>query len=346
MATKLVSLALQGGGSHGAFTWGVLDRLLEDDRIDIDGISGASAGAMNAVVLAYGHAVGGRPGARRALREFWQAVSSKASFAGFEQAEVPWAGANPASLLKTFTWMTRFFTPQQLNPLGIDPLRAILADQIDFERLRADGRIKLFVAATEVRSGRLRLFRNQDLSLQALLASACLPAVQRPIEIDGEAYWDGALSANPPLHPLLRHCNARDVMIVLLQPCRREHVPATADEIWQRSAEIGFAAAFFAELDGVVRAKREAERGRFALGRIERKLRALNLHVIAKDELMTQLGPHSRFNVQPPFVNALFDQGRDHADAWLGANFPLIGRRSSADLQRLLPPQPMEELTP
>jgi NTE family protein len=341
--TKRISLALQGGGSHGAFTWGVLDRLLEDDRLDIEGISGASSGAMNAVVIAYGYAVEGRAGARQALREFWEAVSSKAPFLHLEEIQAVGDAANPPTLTKALAWLTRFFAPHQLNPLDVNPLRAIVADQIDFGRLRATGRIKLFVAATEVRTGRLRLFQNDDLTLEALLASACLPTLHRPIEIDGEAYWDGALSANPPLYPLVRHCTARDVIMVLLHPSRRKQLPATAEEIWQRVSEMSFTSAFVTELDDLVRAKQDAEGERLAFSRMERKLLALNLHVVATDELMAQLSPASRLNVQPAFIDSLFKEGRDRADSWLRATFPLIGRRSSVALERLLPPPPTAE---
>jgi len=338
MQRKTISLALQGGGSHGAFTWGVLDRLLEDDRIDIEGISGASAGSMNAVVLAYGHVVGGRAGAREALRQFWNSVSAKAPFSFVNEAEPGGAGANSPPFVRTLTSLTRFFAPYQLNPLDIDPLRGILADQIDFARLRADATLKLFIAATDVRTGRLRLFRNDELTLEALLASACLPTLHRPIEIDGAAYWDGALSANPPLYPLLHHCSAPDVLVVLLHPSRREELPTTGEEIWQRFTEISFASTFFTELDGLVRAKLETDRTRFALGRLERKLRALNLHVIANDELMSQLSADSRLNVQPAFINGLFEHGRHRADAWLRLKFPFVGRRSSVRLRSLLAP--------
>jgi NTE family protein len=341
MAKKAVSLALQGGGSHGAFTWGVLDRLLEDERIKIEGISGASAGAMNAVALAHGYATGGRSGARQALKSFWDSVAARAPFACLSDTPptlIPeGADMNPAPSVKTLVSLARFFSPYQLNPLDINPLREILAGQIDFERLRTDGKIKLYIAATQVQSGRLRLFRNDELTLDALLASACLPTLHRAIEIDGEAYWDGGLSANPPLFPLLHQCNARDLMVVLLHPSKRPGVPATADEIWQRLTEISFASAFFTELNGVVLAKQVAERARFAFGRLERKLRALNLHVIENDELMTQLSVHSKLNVQPAFINALYEHGRLRAEAWLKWKFPFIGTRSSVRLGRFLP---------
>ena len=341
MEKKPVSLALQGGGSHGAFTWGVLDRLLEDERIDIQGISGASAGSMNAVALAHGFTVGGREGARQALKDFWDSIASKTPYASVHETPptliAEGADMGPSPPVKALVSLARFFSPYQLNPLDINPLREILARQIDFERLRAEGRIRLFIAATEVRTGRLRLFRNDELTLDALLASACLPTLHRPIEIDGEAYWDGGLSANPPLFPLLHQCNARDLMVVLLHPSRRPEVPTTADEIWQRLTEISFTSAFFTELNGLVLAKQEADRARFAFGTLERRLRALNLHVIENDELMTQLSVHSKMNIQPAFIDALREHGRSRADGWLKRKFPFIGARSSVRLGRFLP---------
>ena len=250
MQKKVMTLALQGGGSHGAFTWGVLDRLLEDERIEIEGISGASAGAMNAVALAYGFTVGGREGARQALKDFWESVAAKAPFAYTPEEQLPTlvadgsqTGSSPA--LKAFVSLARFFSPYQLNPLDVDPLRDIVVSQIDFERLGAESKIKLFIAATEVSTGRLRLFRNRELTLDALLASACLPTLHQPIEIDGEAYWDGGLAANPPLFSLVHECAARDVMVVLLHPSRRPDTPTTADEIWQRLTEISFGSTCF-----------------------------------------------------------------------------------------------------
>jgi len=341
MKGKAISLALQGGGSHGAFTWGVLDRLLEDHRIEIEGISGASAGSMNAVALAHGFTVGGRDGARQALKDLWDSVASKTPFAATHETPptlIPvGADMSPSGSIKALVSLARYFSPYQLNPLDIDPLRDVLAKQIDFEHLRARGTIKLFIAATEVRTGRLKLFRNDELTLDALLASACLPTLHRPIEIDGEAYWDGGLSANPPLFPLVHQCNARDVMVVLLHPSRRPELPATADEIWQRLTEISFASAFFTELNGLVLAKQEAERGLFGFGSLERKLRALNLHVIENEELMAQLSVYSKLNVQPAFIDALREHGRNRADAWLKWKFPFIGSRSSVRLGRFLP---------
>ncbi|WP_050469590.1 patatin-like phospholipase family protein [Herbaspirillum chlorophenolicum] len=337
MQNKIVSLALQGGGSHGAFTWGVLDGLLEDGRLAFEGISGASAGAMNAVVMTQGYVQDGREGARAALERFWTSLSTREPF-DFIQPDVAAAVANPAPIpgMRTLLAMTRFFSPTQLNPLDINPLRDILIEQVDFERLREQRDVKLFIAATQVSTGILKIFRNRDLSVDVLLASACLPSFHRPIEIDGEAYWDGGLTANPPIFPLLHACSARDVMVVLLHPSRRAGTPATSHDIGQRLSEISFSSAFFTELSALALAKREAENSAVAFGSLERRLRQLNMHMIDANELMEQLTNLSKLNTQASFIRSLHQQGRERASEWLEQNFARIGKESTFDLGRFL----------
>ena len=339
MDKKTITLALQGGGSHGAFTWGVLDRLLEDERIEIEGISGASAGAMNAVLLAHGMTHGGREGARQALADFWAAVASSAPYSKVPDNVVPPANLAAHSDLppafKPLLSLLRFFSPYQLNPFDINPLRDILAKQVDFERLRAECPLRLFIATTQVSTGTLRLFRTRQLSIEVLLASACLPLLHRAVEIDGEAYWDGGLTANPPLFPLVHKCAARDIVVVLLHPQPHSHVPRTADDIWHRLTEMGFSSTFFTELQGLTLAQREARRGWFAFGRLERRLRQLNMHVVESQELMGQLGRHSKLNAHPAFIKGLHEEGRRRAELWLARNFQQLGVRSSFRLARL-----------
>lgn len=339
MSRKTITLALQGGGSHGAFTWGVLDRLLQDDRIEIEGISGASAGAMNAVVLAHGLMVGGREGARQALHDFWNSVANAAPYSVVPDVLASAAGiaaqSDPPPTLKAMLSLLRFFSPYQLNPFDINPLRDILARQIDFERLRVACPVRLFIATTQVSTGTLKLFRNRQLTLDVLLASTCLPLLHRAVEIDGEAYWDGGLTANPPLFPLLHKCAARDIMVVLLHPHPRAQAPVSADGIWQRLTEMGFSSTFFTELQGVMLAQREARRGWFALGRLERRLRQLNMHVIESQDLMSQLSTHSKLNAHPAFISTLRDEGRVRAALWLERNFTQLGVRSSFSPARL-----------
>ena len=300
MTRRGISLALQGGGSYGAFTWGVLDRLLEDASIEIKGVSGASAGAINAAVLAHGLTTGGRQGARRALADFWGSV----------------AGTMPGSLVESLVFLTRFLSPAQFNPFNLNPVRDILSAQIDFERLRVASDLPIFISATNVRTGMPRLFRTGEITAEVLLASACLPSMHRTVEIDGEAYWDGGLSANPPVRPLLYECEASEIVLVLLHADRRE-VPVSAEDIAARWTELSFSAALFSELEGISLAKREAERSPVSIGYLERRLRRLKLHRICAPEAMNRMSMQSRLNTHSAFMESLFEAGRTRADAWL-----------------------------
>jgi len=340
---KNIALALQGGGSHGAFTWGVLDRLLEDERLTVDAISGASAGAMNAVVLAHGFTAGGREGAREALAKFWTAVSGDSGFRSLfnEFFAAPGrsgieAGSRLAPAMEAYLSMARFFTPDQLNPLGLNPLRDLLAKQVDFERLRAECRIDLFVAATQVSTGRLRLFRTRELTIDMLLASACIPSLHQTVRIDGEGYWDGGLTANPPLLPLVHQCAARDVVMVLVHLFPGDGLPDTADGIAHRLAEIGFSTAFFTELNALAWARQQAVKSWFGFGMLERKLRGLKMHLIDEPELMSRLTTQSKLNTDSAFLLALRDAGRVRADAWLKQNIESLGKRATFDLAGVL----------
>jgi NTE family protein len=329
MVTKTLTLALQGGGSHGAFTWGVLDRMLEDERVHIEGISGASAGAVNAAVLAYGYTVGGRDGARGALRRFWEALARRATPAHPLAADAGAARGDVPPMLKAYLGLASYLSPQQLNPLDLNPLREVLAEQVDFERLRSGCPIKLFIAATRVRTGTLKLFEAQALSLDAVLASACLPFFNRTVEIDGIAYWDGGLTANPPLLPLIHHCAAHDLVAVLLQPQERPQAPVHADEIRERFTEIGLGATFYTEMQRIDLAKQESSRNPLSLGRLDRRFRQLNVHVIDSPALIGQLPAQSKLNAHPSFVTRLHEEGREVAELWLHDNFSAIGRHSS-----------------
>jgi NTE family protein len=319
---KRISLALQGGGSHGAFTWGVLDRLLEEERIRLDGVSGASAGAINAALLASGLTEGGRKGARRALDRFWVSIMTS----------LP----NPA--IEALVMLTRFLAPAQFNPLNLNPLRDLLAAQVDFERLRRECRLELFVAATEVASGMPRIFRTHEMCAEVLLASACLPTLHHPVEIDGTLYWDGGLTANPPLRPLIYECSARDLVLVLLGPRQPALIPKTAEEILRRFSEISFSASLYSELQGIALAKQAAERRPFSLGGLERRLRALNLHAIGPTESVNRLAPLSRFETHAAHLRMLREEGRAQADAWLQQKFESIGERSTLSFNANLLP--------
>jgi NTE family protein len=326
--TRRVALVLRGGGAHGAFTRGVLDRLLEDPRLAIEAASGASAGAMNAVVMAHGLASGGRDGAREALQRFWDAVAARGAAAD---------PMMPAPLRQAWLTWARGFTPAQLNPLRLDPLRDILVEQIDFERLRAAAPLRLFVAATEVAGMRLRTFENAELTVEALLASACVPKLHHPVVIDGKAYWDGGLAANPPLYALVQRCEAADVVAVLLHPWRGPLAPAHADGIEHRLAEIGFASTLLSQLHGIALAQQAVVAGPRGGSPLERRLRGLRLHLIEDEALMRRLDARSRMDTRRTFLHDLRDRGRLQADRWLATTPARRARPRDAALRRFLP---------
>jgi NTE family protein len=328
-----VSLALQGGGAHGAFTWGVLDALLADGRLAFDGLSGSSAGAMNAVVLAEGWRRGGREGARQALAAFWEGVAQHMPWPWLAQGQGGEIGLSPAARLLSL-WAGQF-SPAQLNPLMLNPLRDLLLAQIDFAQLRAHSPFKLFVGATHAGSGKLRLFREHELTVDMLLASACLPKLHHTVLIDGEPYWDGGYSANPAVFPLYHDCHARDVLLVLLNPLLRPGTPHTAAEIETRIAELGFSAHFMREMHLYAHAAEFAGPPWLALGRLQRRLRRMRFHMIDTSDVAALKRSDTKLLAYGPFLELLRTQGRSCADAWLAKEYDAIGRHSSIDLAQL-----------
>lgn len=323
--SRRINLALQGGGAHGAFTWGVLDALLEDERFEPEGISGTSAGAINAAVLAHGLLENGREGARAALAAFWDGLADKAPMSFLP---LPHSGTTATRML--LHW-TRYLSPQQMNPFDINPLRDLLATQVDFERLRAESPLKLFVAATHANSGKLRLFETHELTVDTLLASACLPTLSRAIEIDGEPYWDGGFSANPAVFPLFYECQASDILLVLLAPLRHASTPHSAEEIRTRALDLAFNATFLREMRRYARASQSASRSLLP-GRLERRLRRTRFHVIQSDEHTGDLASETRLIPSPALLHMLRDRGRDMALDWLGRHRDSFGKRSTTDI--------------
>ena len=318
-----ISLALQGGGAHGAFTWGVLDRLLESRRVRPAALSGASAGAINAALLADGFAQDGFDGARAALARFWQTLTTL----------YPWPAAQSPPALHGILQLSHLLTAGQLNPFDYNPLRDLLETSIDFARLRQSP-IRLFIAATRVDSGRLKIFHTRELGLDHLLASACLPQLHHTVHIDGAAYWDGGLTANPPLFPLAYQGPARDIVLVTLVPARWPAAPDSAGDIERRLHDISFASSLHTELQGLAIAKREAEKSWFGLGRLERQLRRLRLHHIDADATTGQLDSLSKLTPHPSLVQELFEAGRERAGRWLDRHGGDLGRRGSMRLWR------------
>ena len=331
---QTVNLALQGGGAHGAFTWGVLDQLLEDGRIGFEGVSGTSAGAMNAVVLAHGLINGDRDGARAALEKFWTRVAGSLPF----EVAVPSSDGQNISLLPAMKIMLQwahYFSPHQLNPFDLNPLRDILQAQVDFERLRAQSPLKLFIAATHANSGKVRLFRTPEISADAVLASACLPTMARPVEIDGEPYWDGGYAANPAIYPLFYECKSNDVLMVLLTPLTHKGTPRSAQEIKDRVLELAFNSTFLREMRMFAHAREFARDSFFRVGRLERRLVRMNFHVIDAPAQIHELKSETKLAANMRFFTMLRDLGRAQTKLWLQANQTQVGKDSTVDIAEL-----------
>ena len=333
-ASVLVDLALQGGGSHGAFTWGVLDRLLEESWLRIDGISGTSAGAMNAVVLVDGYEREGPRGAQAALENFWRRVSYSARFSPIRRSPMDillgrWTLDN-SPFFVVFDLAARLFSPYDLNPRGANPLRDILAECVDFGRV-AKSSIRLFVTATNVRTGRGRVFRNAELSPDALLASACLPTLFQAIEIDGEAYWDGGYSGNPTITPLVRECTSQDTLLIAVNPVERQGTPRSAREILDRLNEVSFNATLLKELRMIALLRQVADVGTGEGARWA----GMRIHLIASTAI-DELGASSKFNAEWDFLSMLRDEGRRCAESFLASHGASIGKRSTINLDVLL----------
>jgi NTE family protein len=328
--TVAVDFALQGGGAHGAFAWGVLDRALQMPSMQLDGISGTSAGAMNAAVLAEG----GPEGARAALERFWRRVSAAATLSPLFRGPLDillgnWALDN-SPMFVAMDLASRVFSPYDLGVAAFNPLRAILAESINFGRLRKSP-IKIFITTTNVQTGRGRVFRNAELTIDALLASACVPTIYKAIEIDGQPYWDGGYAGNPTITPLVRECNASDTILIQINPIHRPGIPKSARDILNRLNEISFNSPLVKELRMIallrrVSSPRKAESALWARMRI---------HRIASD-WMVGLSSSSKLIAEWGFLQRLRDEGRRCAERFIAAHGRDLGRRSSLDLDAFL----------
>lgn len=332
--TRMINLALQGGGSHGAFTWGVLDRLLEDERIDFDGVAATSAGAMNAVVLAYGLVEGGRKGARECLTSFWRRISHAAVFSPMQPT---WLDRmmgnrsleNSAGFI-SFDLLTRFFAPHQFNPLNFNPLKQVLERSVDFDTLnKTRCKLRLNICATNVRTGKIKVFTNDEVTADAVMASACLPFLFRAVEIDGEAYWDGGYMGNPPIFPLIYNCDSTDILVVHVNPMTRNHVPDTATEIMNRINEISFNSSLMREMRAIAFVTQLIDGGMVN----HLNLKRMKIHAISAEKITEKLGVASKLNADWGFLCELRDAGRKHAEEWLAQNFEKIGHDSTIDIR-------------
>ena len=333
---KQINLALQGGGSHGAFTWGVLDRIFEDERLQVVAISGASAGAMNAVVAAQGMQAGGPAGARAALATFWRQVARAAAFSPIRRSPLAvltgdWKLDDSVGYLAA-DLLGRLASPYDMNPLNANPLRDLLARTVDFERVRACASFALHVSATDVETGRGRVFHRDEMTLEVVLASACLPSLFHAVEIEGRHYWDGGFMGNPVIWPFYESSPSDDVVIVQINPVVREGVPRTAREIADRVNEITFNGALLKELRAIDFVNRLIAQGRLDGA----NYRNIRMHMIEARKQLRPLGASSKLNAEWPFLKHLFGVGRAAAEKWLAANFDDLGARQTLDVRGVI----------
>ncbi|MCA8929447.1 MAG: patatin-like phospholipase family protein [Alphaproteobacteria bacterium] len=333
---KPINLALQGGGSHGAFTWGVLDRILEDERLVVEAIGGTSAGAMNAVVAASGLIEDGRDGARRHLAAFWTAVAEAGRSSPLKRSPIDvWMGNwsldnSPVYIL--FDLMSRLTSPYDFNPFDLNPLRDLVERQVDFARLRETPGVDLYLSATNVKTGHVRVFQRAEVTADVVMASACLPHLFHAVEIGDHAYWDGGYMGNPSLFPFFHRSESADIVIVQINPIVREEVPRTAREILDRLNEITFNSSLLGEMRAIEFVHRLLEDGHLAEGRY----RQILIHMIESRKTLRSLGASSKLNTEMDFLRYLFETGRRVADRWLAEHFDDIGVRGTVDLKAVV----------
>jgi NTE family protein len=327
---KVVNLALQGGGTHGAFGWGVLDRLLEDERLSFEAITASSAGAVNAIVTATGLASGGREGARKALRGFWESLSAEASRGVFRTSWLdkfnPTRGLEHSPGYVFMEALTYFASPYQLNPFNLNPLKELIEKLVDFDVVRSQRAVKLFLCATNVRTAKVKVFKGPELTANHVLASTCLPLMMHAVELNGEYYWDGGYAGNPAIFPLVYECETPDILLVHTTPAERPDVPRTSPEIMNRMQEISFNTALIREMRSVSFLNRRIEQGK-AEGK------RMLVHVIEAEDLMRNFTASSRLNGDWDFLTFLYRNGRERAEKWLTQHFDCIGIESTVDLE-------------
>jgi NTE family protein len=334
--TKTINLALQGGGSHGAFTWGVLDALLEDGRLEFDGVSGTSAGAMNAVAMAAGMAKGGRDGARQKLREFWMAVGEKGRFSPIRRNPLDVFFGKYSFQYSPSYWaadlFSRVFSPYDTNPLDINPLRDVVESVIDFDDVSNCQSFKTFVAATNVWTGKGRVFSGDDLTADAVMASACLPTMYKAVEIEGVPYWDGGFGGNPALYPFFYSTDTEDTLLVQINPVERRHTPKSAQEIQDRMNEITFNAGLLREFRAIEFVRRLKREGRLD----DTTYSSIRMHRVCADEALADLSAATKLNAEWRFLENLHDLGYAAGQDFLDEHFDAIGERPTLDLSEEL----------
>ena len=332
---KPVNLALQGGGAHGAFTWGVLDRILEDGRLAIAGISGTSAGAMNAVAVADGYTRDGPEGARAALDGFWRSMSEGARSSPLKRTPFDvltgYWGLDRNPVYYAADALTRAASPYQLNPANMNPLRDLLEETVDFERVRHCTAFKLYISATNVETGKVRVFPREHLTADMVMASTCLPTLFQAVEIDGVPYWDGGYMGNPALFPFYGTTGSDDVVVVQINPVERKGVPRSPQDIQDRMSEINFNSSLLNELRAIDFVDRLIRQGKLST----EHYRQVRVHIIENQAEMKPLGASSKLNTEWAFLTKLRDMGRETADRWLDDTVPDIGKRGTVNLREM-----------
>lgn len=342
---KTINVALQGGGAHGAFSWGVLEAFIDHPEINIEGLSATSAGAMNAAVFAYGRMMGGDEGAKQALETFWRKLAEagqifspvrRTAFDEWLNRIMPGSSAwnLDSSLSYTLfdTW-TRTLSPYQFNPFDVNPLRDLLAESVDFEALHHCKHVKLFISTTHVRSGRPRVFQNTDVTLDAVMASACLPFLFKAVEINGEAYWDGGYTGNPALWPLFYNTVARDIVVMHINPVERQDIPKDAPDIMNRVNEVSFNSSLLAEFRAIAFVQKLLE-GDYLRPEKAKEFKHVLMHSIRADKALADLSVASKFNTDWKFLNDLRQRGYKAGQTWLDMHFGDLGQRSTVDLKK------------
>ncbi len=336
---KPINLALQGGGAHGAFTWGVLDRFLERDIFDIKAISATSAGSVNAIVLTQGLIEGGTEGARKQLELFWRAMSEYSEKCGLtlqtplDYAMQPYLKA-PISFLM-FTWVMSAFSPYQFNPYNYNPLKNVLEKMVDIERIKRESPLKLFICATNVRTGKIRIFSEGDVSVNAVLASACLPKLFQAVEVDHEFYWDGGYLGNPAIFPLIYNSNAKDILILHTVPIVRKHIPTNVTDTEARLREISFNSSLMREMRAVAFVTKLIDKS-WIKEEYQEKLKRVYLHCLRADNALLEFPMASIYTPEWNFINQLKELGRKAADEWLEKHFDAIGKEDTVDFDEWL----------
>jgi NTE family protein len=334
MKKKTLNLALQGGGAHGAFTWGVLDKILETGLFKIDGISATSAGSMNAVVLAQGMLNGGEDGARTLLHDFWKAISDHgkkmSTTSPMDAVLEPYLHGSISFHL--FNSISSLFSPYQLNPSNFHPIREVLDEIIDIEQLKTNELIKLFICATTVKTGKIRIFNNEELSIEAVLASACLPKVFQAVEVDHEAYWDGGYMGNPAIFPLIYDTKTQDIMVVHTVPLYREEVPTSVLAIETRLREISFNSSLLREMRAISFVTKLIDEG-WLKKEFESKVRKVFMHSVIADQWIKKYPTSSVYKTDWDFLTTLRDLGRHAAELWLKDNYDSMGKKTTIDFK-------------